>query len=63
MSVSGLCEVCQSAQAVHRCDRCGTVVCREHFAEALGYCTSCAAEGRGGEGSEDVDPSGDTFQF
>ncbi|GAB3680290.1 hypothetical protein GCM10028857_02810 [Salinarchaeum chitinilyticum] len=63
MSVSGLCEVCQDAQAVDRCDRCGAVVCREHFAEGLSYCTSCAAEVRGGEGSGDAERSGDTFQF
>lgn len=63
MSVSGLCEICQDAQAVDRCERCGTVVCREHFAEGLGYCTSCAAEVRGGEGTDDAEPSEDTFRF
>jgi len=61
MSVSGLCEICEQAQAVDRCERCGAVVCREHLAEGLGFCTRCAAEVQG----DDPTPGegGDTFRF
>jgi len=61
MSVAGICEICEDAQAVDRCERCGAVVCREHLAEGLGYCTSCAAEVQGQ--SEEPTEGGDTFQF
>lgn len=62
MSVAGLCEICEDAQATDRCGRCGAVVCREHFAEGLGYCISCAAEVQGKEQGEPTE-GGDTFQF
>lgn len=49
MSVAGLCGICEAARAVGSCDRCGTVVCRDHYVEEHGICTVCAsAQGHGG---------------
>lgn len=57
MSLSGLCEICQSPGVEYTCDRCGQLVCNRHFDVQLGVCTDCAAEigepsvpQRGGEG-------------
>lgn len=61
MSVSGICEICEDAPAVDRCERCGAVVCREHVATELGYCTRCASEVRGGDA--DPERGEDTFRF
>ncbi|QLC32936.1 hypothetical protein EFA46_001485 [Halarchaeum sp. CBA1220] len=50
MSVTGLCQLCESAEARSACDRCGAVVCREHYDAELGVCTECAAEQRRSSG-------------
>jgi hypothetical protein len=69
MSVSGICDICENAPAIDRCERCGAVVCRDHRDAELGYCTACAAEVRAGDPSsgDSGDPppgeGGDTFQF
>jgi len=57
MSVSGLCSVCGSGQAQFTCDRCGAVVCQEHYDAATGFCAECATEVRRGRG-DTGDPSG-----
>jgi hypothetical protein len=44
MSITGLCQICQSREAEARCDRCGTIVCGQHLEESLGICADCAAE-------------------
>lgn len=44
MSTSGLCEICQTPDVDHTCDRCGQLVCDEHFDETLGFCVECAAK-------------------
>lgn len=44
MSVSGLCQICESAEAKHQCDRCGAMVCATHYDRELGLCTECATE-------------------
>lgn len=44
MSVQGLCQVCESATANHRCDRCGSLVCSTHYDADTGLCVDCAAE-------------------
>ena len=67
MSVSGLCEICQTPDVDHTCDRCGQLVCDEHFDETVGFCVECAVEvadptdpARGQDPDhEDVD----TYQF
>lgn len=45
MSVSGLCQICESAEASFRCEMCGNLVCTEHFDEAMGVCVECARSG------------------
>jgi len=61
MSVSGICEVCQEP-ASERCERCGSIVCTEHYDAEVGYCVACARTLERGEGSEDPE-AGDTFTF
>ena len=69
MSTTGLCAICDAPDADRVCDRCGQLVCDDHFDDAVGYCVECASElGRGrthGEGAEDEDlPDGvDTYEF
>ena len=50
MSVSGVCQLCETGQAQFSCDRCGAIVCEAHYDSATGFCTECAAEVRGGPG-------------
>jgi ribosomal protein L37AE/L43A len=57
MSVSGFCEICQERDVEYTCDRCGKLVCDEHFDTSIGYCVECAAELSGGErDGEGADP-------
>jgi hypothetical protein len=65
MSVSGLCQICETAEATHDCDRCGALVCDDDWDRQSGFCVECAAElGVGedehrtpnGPGSEDITP-------
>ncbi|ELZ49580.1 hypothetical protein C464_03861 [Halorubrum coriense DSM 10284] len=43
MSLTGLCQICEAATAEHVCDRCGRAVCDDHWDEAAGACSGCAA--------------------
>jgi hypothetical protein len=52
MSVSGLCEICEAKPAIDGCDRCGRLVCADHYDKPSGLCTECLAE-FGGRPSED----------
>lgn len=71
MSVSGLCEVCQQPDVDHSCDRCGNLVCDQHFDDDLGVCAECVAEVGRGDPTDPVDPTGsddmpdgvDTYRF
>lgn len=47
MSVTTLCQICESATASHTCDACGAAVCTEHYDRGTGLCVSCAARARG----------------
>ncbi|WP_254532593.1 hypothetical protein [Natrinema gelatinilyticum] len=54
MSVSGLCQICESRPAQHQCPNCGAFVCELHYDDELGLCADCAAQARPGR-PEDVD--------
>lgn len=43
MSLSGLCQICESATAEHACSQCGTQVCEKHFDQTHGVCAQCAS--------------------
>jgi hypothetical protein len=47
MSVTAICQICESAPATHTCDSCGSNVCSEHYDRVTGLCTVCAAETHG----------------
>ncbi|MXV62217.1 hypothetical protein GS429_09115 [Natronorubrum sp. JWXQ-INN-674] len=44
MSVSGLCQICESRPAQERCANCGTLACDGHYEEGKGLCVECAAQ-------------------
>lgn len=44
MSIAGLCQICESAEANHRCERCVSLVCTAHYDAASGYCRDCKVE-------------------
>lgn len=63
MSVTGLCQICEAAEAKHDCNRCGKLVCNDHWDRESSLCVECVAETGGGRertpagpGSEDVVP-------
>ena len=47
MSVTGLCQICEAAEARHRCEACGALVCTDHYEAGLGLCVRCAESGGG----------------
>jgi hypothetical protein len=47
MSVSGLCQVCESAEAQFQCGSCGALVCPNHYDRNVGICTTCAGASGG----------------
>jgi len=66
MSVAGGCEICQTEDVDFACDRCGGLVCADHFDETVGLCLECVAEvdGRPTEGDREELPDGvDTYRF
>lgn len=68
MSVSSPCEICRRADVEFTCDRCGKLVCDEHFDEASGFCVECAADLSGGTPGrqpepEDLPDGVDTYRF
>jgi len=44
MGVAGLCELCQADTVADGCDRCGRLVCADHYDRETGLCTDCLAE-------------------
>lgn len=46
MSVSGNCEICARGETEWGCDRCGRLVCSDHYDRETGLCSECAAEVR-----------------
>jgi len=66
MSVSGPCAICNSASVEYTCNRCGQLVCEDHYDESTGYCVECAAELGQTENIPESDemPDGvDTYEF
>jgi len=61
MSVAGLCEICATGTVEHTCDRCGNLVCEQHFDETTGFCVECTAEMTGDMGEQQPDPT-DIYQ-
>ena len=45
MSITGLCQHCENAQASHRCGQCGAVVCTAHYDRSAGSCVKCVGGG------------------
>jgi hypothetical protein len=64
MSVAGLCEICGSESVEDACDRCGRLVCLDHFDPTSGLCTKCLAEfGKSREEVEERPDGVDEYQF
>jgi hypothetical protein len=67
MSVASPCAICGRANVEHTCDRCGRLVCGDHFDETLALCIECEGEVDGnGTGSipdsEDMPDGVDTYR-
>jgi len=56
MSVTGLCQICETNEADHSCPNCGTLACADHWDEARGLCAQCAATVERGDDGERVQP-------
>ncbi|MFP8891734.1 zinc finger HIT domain-containing protein [Natrialbaceae archaeon A-CW2] len=41
MSITGLCQICESRPAEYQCSNCGTLACTAHFDQSHGLCTTC----------------------
>lgn len=67
MSVAGLCEICGSNTVEDGCDRCGRLVCLDHYDTETSLCTACLTEfgGTPEEGTQrDRRPDGvDEYRF
>lgn len=68
MSVTGLCDVCAEGHAEFACERCGRLVCDEHYDPEMGFCERCAGESRrpetrGGEKREGFTDGVDTYRM
>jgi len=46
MSVEGLCQICENAPATFACDRCGALVCADHYDREGSLCLECAKTAR-----------------
>jgi hypothetical protein len=53
MSFTGVCQICEAAEARHACDHCGRTVCDDHYDREVTACTECATTLREGPGGED----------
>lgn len=49
MSVTGLCQICESSEAEYTCGQCGRAVCSRHYDEAFGLCMDCSEEAGPGQ--------------
>jgi hypothetical protein len=59
MSITGVCQICESAEARHSCGQCGRAVCDDHYDREMTVCEVCATELRqGGADGGGTEPSG-----
>lgn len=58
MSVSELCQICESRPADYTCERCGRTVCSQHYDDSLSLCLDCS-EGSGSGSNEPTGPGRD----
>lgn len=68
MSVSGLCDICTNADIEDSCERCGKLVCDQHFDDQTGFCVKCSAEIATGDREhipqgDDLPDGVDTYRF
>ena len=68
MSISGMCELCSTAEVEHTCGRCAKLVCDRHYDEEMGMCVECSADVSGDRpehipDGDDVPDDTDTYQF
>lgn len=49
MSVTGLCQICESNEAEHSCPNCGNLACDDHWNDRLDLCAQCASAAEGVE--------------
>ncbi|MFC6726375.1 hypothetical protein ACFQE1_18805 [Halobium palmae] len=55
MSFSGVCQICESAEADYACQECGAFVCDAHFDRRSRSCVDCSPSPReGGNVEPDV---------
>jgi len=62
MSVEGLCQICEAERARYGCNRCGAVVCEDHYDRETGLCTNCAAAAGKRPKSEDEEDESDVLR-
>ena len=55
MSVTGLCQICESRTAIDRCDNCGTLACEQHYERSLSLCADCATKAQPGRDRDGTD--------
>ncbi|MCU4924697.1 hypothetical protein OB905_01690 [Halobacteria archaeon AArc-dxtr1] len=55
MSVSGLCQICESRPAQERCQNCGTFACQAHYDQGMGLCADCASQADPGREIDETD--------
>ncbi|ESP89048.1 hypothetical protein [Candidatus Halobonum tyrrellensis] len=48
MSVTGLCQICETAEAERTCGVCGAAVCEDDYDADAGACVECARIAGGG---------------
>lgn len=50
MSFTGVCQVCEAAEASQTCEQCGAHICETHYNRERGLCVQCAQRSGTGEG-------------
>lgn len=63
MSVSGPCTLCTTNDVVDSCDRCGALVCDDHYDSRTGWCTECANELNTRQDAGEQPEPEDTYRF